>query len=131
VALEPGRADRDRGSAIVDFALVGGLLTLLFAALLQLLVVLHVRNVLVDCAAEGARYGALADQNPEAGATRTRALITAELNSGYAQEVSVGRKSIDGLDTVEVRVRAPLPALGLIGVGRVLTVSGHALAEPP
>jgi Flp pilus assembly protein TadG len=131
VAPETCRAGRDRGSAIVDFALVGGLLTVLFAALLQLLVVLHVRNVLVDCAAEGARYGALSDQNPAAGATRTRDLITAELNSAYAQDVSVGHRSVDGLDTIEVRVRAPIPAVGLLGVGRVLTVSGHALAEPP
>jgi hypothetical protein len=106
-------------------------MTLLFAALLQLVVVLHVRNVLVDCAAEGAGYGALADQGPEAGAARTRELITEELNGRYAKDVSAGHSSVDGLDTIEVRVRAPLPAVGLIGVGRVLRVSGHALAEPP
>jgi Flp pilus assembly protein TadG len=120
---------RDRGAAIVDFALVGGLLTLLFAALLQLVVVLHVRNVLADCAAEGARFGALADQDPQAGAARTRALISAELNAGYASRVSARYDSVDGLETIEVRVSAPLPAIGLLGVGRVLTVSGHALAE--
>jgi Flp pilus assembly protein TadG len=122
--------DRDRGAAVVDFALVGGLLTLIFAAVLQLIVVLHVRNVLIDCAAEGARTGALADRNPAAGAERTRQLIRAELNDGYAQHVSAGPARVQGLDTIEVTVEAPLPLFGLIGPSRALTVSGHALAEP-
>jgi Flp pilus assembly protein TadG len=123
--------DRDCGAAIVDFALVGGLLTLLFAAVVQFVVVLHVRNVLVDCAAEGARFGALADQGPEAGAARTRGLIRAELNAHYAGQVSAGYAVVDGVDTIEVKVTAPLPVAGLVGAGRILTVSGHALAEAP
>jgi Flp pilus assembly protein TadG len=127
----PELGESDRGAAIVDFALVGALLTLLFAAVLQLAVVLHVRNVLVDCAGEGARLGALADRDPDAGAARARELITAELSVRYAQRVSAGRASVDGLPTVEVRVEAPLPVIGLVGAGRVLSVSGHALAEPP
>jgi Flp pilus assembly protein TadG len=120
---------RDRGAAIVDFALVGGLLTLFFAAILQLSLALHVRNVLVDCASEGARLGALADRDPQAGATRTRELIRSELADRYAERVSAGPAQVDGLDTVEVRVEAPLPVIGLFGIGRTLTVSGHALAE--
>jgi Flp pilus assembly protein TadG len=119
------------GSAVVDFALVGGLLTLLFVAVLQLSLALHVRNVLVDCASEGARFGALADRDPEAGAIRTRELIRSELSNRYADRVSAGRATVEGLQTVEVRVEAPLPIIGLFGVGRTLTVSGHALAEQP
>jgi hypothetical protein len=115
----------------VDFALVGGLLTLLFVAVLQLSLALHVRNVLVDCASEGARFGALADRDPEAGAIRTRELIRSELSNRYADRVSAGRAAVEGLPTVEVRVEAPLPIIGLFGVGRTLTVSGHALAEQP
>lgn len=38
----------DRGSAIVDFALVGGLVTVLFVAVLQLTFAVHARNTLVD-----------------------------------------------------------------------------------
>ena len=129
-AAGPGH-ERDRGAAIVDFALVGGLLTLLFAALLQLVTVLHVHNVLIDCAVEGARFGALADQSPEAGAGRTRELIRAELNARYAQRVQVRHAVVDGVDTIEVTVEAPVPVIGLIGAGRGVSVSGHALAEPP
>jgi Flp pilus assembly protein TadG len=120
---------RDRGSAVVDFALVGGVLTLLFVAVLQLALALHVRNVLVDCASEGARFGARADRDPQAGAARTRELIRRELSDRYADRVSAGSAPVDGLGTVEVRVEAPLPVIGLFGIGRTLTVTGHALAE--
>jgi hypothetical protein len=128
VSREPTPAD-DVGSAVVDFVLVGSLASLLFVALVQLAVVLHVRNTLIDCAAEGARYGALADRVPTDGAARARVLIAQDLSPGYAEHIEAGYENVDGLDTVVVRVVAPLPMLGLVGAGRVLTVSGHALAE--
>jgi hypothetical protein len=121
----------DRGAAVVDFALVGGLLTLLFVAVLQLGLILHVRNVLADCASEGARLGALADRDPQAGVARTRELIRSELSDQYAERVWAGRARVDGLETVEVRVQAPLPVIGLFGIGRTMSLSGHALAERP
>lgn len=125
-------ADRsEAGSAVVDFTLVGALVTLVFVAVVQLAVVLHVRNTLVDCASEGARFGALADRDPAAGAARTRELVTADLSARYATSVTAGRERFAGLDTVVVTVRAPLPLVGLLGVGRVLTASGHAVAETP
>ena len=125
------RPRAERGSAIVDFVLVGSLLTMLFVALLQVAVVLHVRNVLADCATEGARYGALAGQDPAAGAERTRDLIVADLSSAYAGDVRAGHARQGALNTVVVRVRAPLPEIGLIGFGRAITVAGHAVAEQP
>lgn len=134
MARENAKVERrvaDEGAAIVDFALVGGLLTVLFVAVLQLSLALHVRNVLVDCASEGARLGALADRDPEAGAARTRELIRSALSERYADRVSAGPARIAGLETVEVRVEAPLPVIGLFGIGRTLTVSGHALVEQP
>lgn len=120
---------RDRGAAVVDFVLVGALLTVLFVALLQLAFVLHVRNVLIDCATEGARYGALADRDPAAGAQRARELIAADLSAAYARDVDAGLVTQDGLALVEVRVSAPLPVAGLLGVGRAVTVTGHSLVE--
>jgi hypothetical protein len=132
VTVQAGRGTRaERGSAVVDFVLVGCLLTLLFVAVVQLAMVQHVRNTLVDCASEGARYGALADRRPEDGVARARELIVADLGPGYAGDVTAGRERFDGLDTVVIRVRAPLPVLGLLGVGRVIQVSGHATVELP
>lgn len=129
-ASRPAGAD-DRGSAVVDFALVGGLVALVFAGVLQLTLAQHVRNTLVDCAAEGARYAALADRTPEDGVGRAQQLIAAALSSAYAQDVTARRTVIDGLDVVEVTVVAPLPVAGLVGPAGSLTVAGHALAEGP
>jgi len=121
----------DRGSAVVDFVLVGGLLVLLFVAVLQLALALHVRNVLIDSAAQGARYGALAGHDPQDGAARTRALVAAELSGAYARDVTVERVDVDGVALVDVRVAAPLPLVGLLGPPAHLVVHGHAPVEGP
>jgi len=129
--LSTSRRRAEGGAAVVDFVLVGALLSLIFVSLVQFAVVLHVRNTLIDCAAQGARFGALADRSPADGVARTRELITQDLSARYAADVVADRERVDGLDTVVVRVRAPLPLVGLLGAGRVLTVSGHAQLERP
>jgi Flp pilus assembly protein TadG len=117
------------GAAVVDFTLVGILLTLLFLALLQLGLALHVRNTLVASAAEGARYGANADRTPADGAAVTRQLIRDSLADSFAEDVTSGTETIDGVVTVVVRVNARLPVFGLLGPPRAISVRGHALLE--
>lgn len=124
----PRSAD-DRGSAVVEFTLVGALLTALFLGLLQLGLALHVRNTLAASATEGARYAANADRSPEEGAEATRRLIRASLDDSFAGEVTAGFEVVDGVNTVFVEVRAPLPVIGVWGPGRSLRVRGHALDE--
>jgi Flp pilus assembly protein TadG len=119
----------DCGSAIVDFTLVGILLTFLFLALLQLGLALHVRNTLVASAAEGARWGANADRTPADGAAVTRQLIRESLADSFADDVTSGTETVDGVDTVVVRVDARLPLFGLLGPPRAISVRGHAMQE--
>ncbi|HET7415302.1 MAG TPA: TadE family protein [Arthrobacter sp.] len=119
--------DRERGSAVVDFVLVGSLLTVIFIAIIQLALVLHVRNTLIDAAASGARYASLADRGAADAKSRTEALISMALNDSYARNVSVDRVTHQGLETIEVNVEAPLPVIGLIGPVGVVEVSGHAV----
>ena len=119
----------DGGSAVVDFTLVGILLTFLFLALLQLGLALHVRNTLVAAAAEGARYGANADRTPADAALVTRRLIRESLADSFADDVTSGTETIDGVVTVVVRVDARLPIFGLLGPPRAISVRGHALEE--
>ena len=111
---------------MVDFALIGGLLTVIFIAIIQLTLVLHVRNTLIDAAASGARYGTLADRTPEDAVGRTTELIRGSLADSYGSDISVGTSSSSGIETLEVVVRAPLPVIGLIGPGGVMEVHGHA-----
>jgi hypothetical protein len=123
------RCRGDSGSAVVDFVLVGALLTLVFVGVVQLAVVLHVRNTLVDCASEGARFGALADRTPADGAARTRELIGLSLSPRYADDVTATTTSVDGVAVVQVRVRSPLPVIGLLGPSRGLDLTGHGVQE--
>ena len=58
---------KDSGSAIVDFVLVAPLLIAVALAILQVILVMHVRTVLTSAAAEGARAAALAGADPRAG----------------------------------------------------------------
>jgi Flp pilus assembly protein TadG len=120
---------RDDGSAVAEFTLVAALLTVLTLSVLQLGIALHVRNTVHDAAAEGARFGALADNTPADGVARTRVLIAEAIGSGYAGDVTVSTGAWNGHPVVTVTVRTTLPVLGLIGVERALEVSGHAPVE--
>ena len=121
----------DRGSAVVEFTLVGVLLTVLFLALLQLGLALHVRNTLAASAAEGARVAANADRTPTDGEATTRRLIRDSLADSFADGVTSGFETVDGVPTVFVQVDATLPMVGLLGPPRGIRVRGHALEEAP
>jgi hypothetical protein len=123
------RKQRERGSAVVDFVLVGAMLTLLSLSVIQLMLVIHVRNLLIDAAASGARYGALADRTQADAIGRTGELIGRSLGSGFASDISAMEVDIEGRVTLEVTVKAPLPLVGLVGPGHAVEVTGHAVAN--
>ena len=72
---------------VAEWAMVAGLSAILFALTLQLVFALHVRNVLIDAASHGARYGTLADRGPADAQERTRELITGSVCGVKVQEV--------------------------------------------
>lgn len=119
----------DRGSAPAEFVMVGALLTVMTLSVLQLGLALHVRNTVLDAAAEGARFAALADNTPDDGVARTRDLIATALGPGYAADVTATTGRYLEHPAVTVTVRAPLPLLGLVGLDDGLEVSGHAAVE--
>lgn len=121
--------DDDRGSAVAEFVMVGALLTVLTLSVLQLGLALHIRNTVQDAAAEGARYGALADNTPADGVRRTTELIELAIGDDYAQNVTARGGSWMGHPAVTIIVRTRLPLVGLVGFDGVLEVSGHAAVE--
>jgi Flp pilus assembly protein TadG len=126
----PGPRTRDeRAAAVVDFVLVLVVLVPLFLGILQVALVLHVRNTLTAAASEGARYAATADRPLEAGAVRTRQQIAGALAARFAEHVSVAPASVRGAPGVEVRVVAEVPPLGLWGPAVRLVATGHAIEE--
>lgn len=124
------RGEGESGSAVVDFVLVGGLLTMFFLAIIQLTLVLHVRNTLIDAAASGARYGTLGDRGAADAEERAASLITTALNADFAQDISTAEVTFSGLRTLEVTIKAPVPVIGLIGPRDMLEVKGHAAIQP-
>lgn len=123
----PRVKSRDSGAAVVDFVLVGALVTVIFVALLQLALVLHVRNTMADAASSAARYGALGDRTAEDARARAVLLMDGALGPDYVQDVSVSVQNQDGLDILAVSINAPLPLLGLFGPTRSLEMTGHAV----
>ena len=118
----------ERGSAVVEFALVTPLLLMLALGVIQLVLALHVRATLTSAAAEGARAAALAGADPLAGVARTRALLEQNVAGAAVDEVSARRTVVGGLPVMAVRIEARLPLAGLLGPA-ILSVEGHALRE--
>ncbi len=125
------RGRSERGSAVVDFVLVLIVLVPIFLGILQVALVLLVRNTLSSAASEGARYAATIDRGPADGAARTRSQIDGAISGRYARDVDARQSTVDGAPGVVVTVHAVVPALGLGGPGISLTVSGHAVEEQP
>jgi len=123
------RARSEGGAAVVDFVLVLVVLVPLVLGVLQVSLVLLVRNTLTAAASDGARYAATVGRGPADGVARTRDQIAGALAARFADDIDARVVSIDGAPTVVVTVRASVPALGLGGPGVDLEVDGHAVQE--
>lgn len=120
-----------RGSAVVDFVLVLVVIIPLFLGILQVALVLLVRNTLASAASEGARYAATLDRGPADGVAKTREQIDGALSGRFARDIDVATVLIDGAPTVRITVHATVPALGLGGPAVELDVEAHAVEEAP
>lgn len=109
--------------------LVSLVLVPLVLGVIQVALVLHVRNTLAAAASEGARYAATVDASPGAGVARTRAQIDGALADRFASGVTASAENVDGVPTVVVHVHAEIPALGLWGPAVALDVAGHGVEE--
>jgi Flp pilus assembly protein TadG len=103
----------------------------LVMGVIQLGLVLHVRNTLTAAASEGARFAATADHTAADGANRARAVVADVLAGRYADNVTAAPTKVNGLAGVRVRIEADVPALGLGGPSVAVSVVGHAVEEQP
>ena len=120
------------GSAVVDFVFVSVLVLALFLLVAQVGVALHVRNVLVASAAEGARYGSNADRDGADGERRARAVVASALSTEAARRMSyrsVLRAGPHGEEVLEVTISGPLPVVFLPAGPLHISVQAHALKE--
>lgn len=123
------RPGSERGSAVVDFVLILGLLVPLFLGVLQVALVMFVRNTLASAASEGARYAATVGHTPGDGILRARQQLDRVLAARYADEVTARATTIGGAPAVTVLIHAEVPALGIGGPAIVVDVTGRAIQE--
>ncbi len=115
----------DHGSAVAESVMVMSLLAILFAAILQFGLIIHVRNTVIDAASAGARYGALGDRTPADGAVRAQELLSTSVPGGTSAEV--GYAINEGtVPMVTVTVRTQMPMIGFITGPVEVEATGHA-----
>lgn len=115
---------------MVDFVLVLFLLLPLVIGILQVALVLHVRNTLASAAAEGARWAAVSGSSPQMGEQKAREQIAGALAADLAGDVVITPALVGGAPGYEAVIEADVPVLGLGGPAIRVRVSGHAVAEP-
>jgi Flp pilus assembly protein TadG len=126
-------AESERGSAVVDFVLVSVLVLTLLLAVLQVAVYVHLRDVVVASAQEGARYAANADVDSSTGAARAVQIVGRATSARTAEGLactSGEEPDASGLTLVVVRCTGSVPSL-LAVLGDLLPVSatGRAIKE--
>lgn len=127
------RTTGERGAAVVDFVLVSVLVLALFLVVLQLGLVLHVRNVLVSSAQEGARHAANADVDVAEGRGVALQAVASALSPQIADSAADSPPSVlvpldGGLTAVEVTLDVDVPLVLPIAAIH-LRVKGHAVRE--
>src|SRR3546814_14582930 len=127
--IRPRRLRSERGSAVVDFVLVLVVLIPLVLGILQLAIVLHVRNTLTAAATEGARHGAVLDRGPEDGAAYTRQQIGNVIADRFAKDVGARQTLVDGTERIAVTGYAEGPPLGLGGPEGRHEAGGHEIGD--
>lgn len=115
---------------MVSHTLVQGLVVFVVLGLMQLAFALHVRNIVIDAASEGARYASLSGATLAEGEARTRALIEAGVGSHLVDTVEAYTQMREGEPMVIVTVSTHVPILGPLGPARGITLRAHAWKEP-
>ena len=114
----------------MEFVLIVVPLLFLLLAVLQVAVYLHLRNVVVASAAEGARYAANADRAASDGGPFAEQVLSHGVSVRTAAAIHCTATEQDGVAgtiLVAVRCRGTVPTL-LSAVGRLLPVDATARA---
>lgn len=131
--VRPRASRGDGGSAVVDFILVGTLLLFVFLGVIQVGLVLYVRNTLAADAAEGARHAASLGVDPASGGPYAQQLVERTVPARKDTRcVGEAQGGPGGTPLVEVTCTAQVPlSLVPLGASVGVTVHGHAVKEVP
>lgn len=88
-----------------------------------------IRNVTFDAAVEGARFGALADQDASAGCARAQELFSKTLGSAIKPSFQCEAGVVGSRSVVVVKIQLSIPGLGFLPNDRNFKAVGHATSE--
>lgn len=88
------------------------LITMLCATIMQLGVIIHTRNTMIDAASAGARLAALADRDLIDGQDRATTLLTSSIPNAESARVTINRSASD--EMISVTIDHQLPLLGFM-----------------
>ena len=111
--------------ALVEFALVWPLMTVISLGVLQLVLYAHARDVVVSSVQEGARLASEDGRGLDEGYARTSAMISAGLGNSIEPPAVAGYQD---LDIVSLRVDAALRPILPLPVGASLPLHAEARA---
>ena len=123
------QSSKDSGSIVAESAMIIALITLLCGTILQLGVIIHTRNTMIDAASAGARHAALADRALADGKQRATQLLTSSIPNASTAYVTVNRETSGELITVTIDHQIPL--LGFITGPIPLSATAHAYDLTP
>lgn len=115
---------------MVDFVLILVVLVPLFLGILQLALVLHVRNTGAAAAAEGARLAAAQGARPEDGVARARDQLHGVIADRFITGTRMETVQVEGMPAYRLVIDMAVPPLGLGGPAVAFSVSGNAVLEP-
>lgn len=119
----------ETGAIVAESVMILALITLLCGTILQLGIVVHTRNTMIDAASAGARHAALADRNLTDGQLRTAALLAHSIPN--AESASVAVRQQPGDERITVTVTHQVPVLGFITGPIPLSVTAQAYDLTP
>ncbi len=119
----------DAGAIVAESAMIIALVTLLCGIILQMGIIIHTRNTMIDAASAGARHAALADRSLADGQLRTTALLTDSIpyTETAAVEVAYGAERERIIVTITYRV----PLVGFLTGPIPLSATGQAYDLTP
>ena len=121
----------ERGSAPVEFVMVGVLLVAVALTVLQIAFVAHIRAVAIDSAIAGAAHAALADTADSEGVVRATELVTSGVAASLVRYVSVTSGEVAGKPIASVTIRIGVPIIGPWLPVAETEVTGRAFREAP
>lgn len=124
----------ERGAALVEFALVAGLLIFLLLAVVELSLLLNAQIVLVSAAREGVRRAAVDGGSSAAAARRVQESLRLGRIDPHRAEVRIAPRRAGYGGTVRVRIRYRYPLMtaavrALAGDSVLLTAEAIARGE--